>query len=167
MTVTDVQTDEQALTLRITAEYDAPVERAWQLWSDPRQLERWWGPPTYPATFVDHDLSPGASVTYFMTSPEGEKHHGWWKIVSVDAPSRLEFEDGFGQSYTDRNPGMPVSTMVASLDERPGGGTVMTVLTTYSSSEAMEQLVKMGMVEGMTAAMGQIDAILGEAPAAT
>ena len=100
-----------------------------------------------------------------MTSPEGEKHHGWWKIVSVEAPSRLEFEDGFGESYADRNPAMPVSTMVASLDERPGGGTVMTVLTTYSSSEAMEQLVKMGMVEGMTAAMGQIDAILGEAPA--
>ena len=49
----------RALTMTITAEFDAPIERVWQLWADPRQLERWWGPPTYPATVVDHDLSPG------------------------------------------------------------------------------------------------------------
>src|SRR5918995_434428 len=52
------------------------VRRAWQLWADPRQLERWWGPPGYPATFVDHDLTVGSRATYYMTSPEGEKHSG-------------------------------------------------------------------------------------------
>ena len=50
MTVTNVHKDPEALTMTITAEFDAPVERVWQLWADPRQLERWWGPPTYPAT---------------------------------------------------------------------------------------------------------------------
>ena len=59
MTVTNVHKDPDARTMTITAEFDAPVERVWQMWADPRQLERWWGPPTYPATFVDHDLSPG------------------------------------------------------------------------------------------------------------
>jgi hypothetical protein len=32
--------------LVLVAEFDAPIERVWQLWADPRQLERWWGPPT-------------------------------------------------------------------------------------------------------------------------
>lgn len=77
MTVTDVQLDHEALTFAIVSDLAAPPDRAWQLWADPRQLERWWGPPTYPATFVDHDLTPGATITYFMTSPEGEKYHGW------------------------------------------------------------------------------------------
>ena len=72
MTVTNVHKDPDALTMAITVELDATVERAWQLWADPRQLERWWGPPGYPATFVDHDLVGGGRVTYFMTSPEGE-----------------------------------------------------------------------------------------------
>ena len=55
MTVTAVRKDPAALTMTLTAEFDASPERVWQLWADPRQLERWWGPPTYPATFTAHD----------------------------------------------------------------------------------------------------------------
>ena len=69
MTVTSVHKDPEALTMTITAEFDATVERAWQLWADPRQLERWWGPPTYPATVVDHDLAPGGRVTLLHDRP--------------------------------------------------------------------------------------------------
>ncbi|MEJ7695518.1 MAG: SRPBCC domain-containing protein [Candidatus Limnocylindrales bacterium] len=47
MTVTAVRKDPEDLTLTITAQFDASPERVWQLWADPRQLERWWGPPTY------------------------------------------------------------------------------------------------------------------------
>ena len=65
------------------------------MWADPRQLERWWGPPTWPATFVEHDLTTGGGAHYFMTGPEGEKAHGWWRIVAVDEPRSIEFEDGF------------------------------------------------------------------------
>ena len=83
MTVTDVVKDTENRRMTITAEFGAPVERVWQIWADPRQLERWWGPPTYPATVVDHDLSPGGAVNYFMTSPEGDKHAGWWRLSAA------------------------------------------------------------------------------------
>ena len=43
MTVTNVDKDLDARTLTITAEFDAPLERVWELWADPRKLERWWG----------------------------------------------------------------------------------------------------------------------------
>ncbi|MGH9276312.1 MAG: SRPBCC family protein, partial [Acidimicrobiales bacterium] len=81
---TTVDKDPTALTMTVTTELDATVERTWQLWADPRQLERWWGPPTYPATVVEHDLAAGARVRYFMTSPEGEKFYGMWDIVAVE-----------------------------------------------------------------------------------
>jgi hypothetical protein len=71
MTVTDVRKDPAALTMTVASEWDAPIARVWQLWADPRKLERWWGPPTYPATVVEHDLRPGGKVSYFMTSPRG------------------------------------------------------------------------------------------------
>ncbi len=48
MTVTSVRKDPEALTMTFTAELDATVERVWQVWADPRQLERWWGPATRP-----------------------------------------------------------------------------------------------------------------------
>jgi uncharacterized protein YndB with AHSA1/START domain len=161
MTVTDVRKDPHALTLTITAELDADVERSWQLWADPRQLERWWGPPTYPATVVDHDLRPGGRVTYFMTGPEGDKAAGWWEILAVEAPIRLELKDGFADADGRPNDELPVTHTVVTLAERPGGGTAMTVETRFPSLEAMERLVAMGMEEGMVAAMGQIDAMIG------
>jgi uncharacterized protein YndB with AHSA1/START domain len=159
MTVTDVHKDPDALTMTITVELDASVERAWQLWADPRQLERWWGPPTYPATFVDHDLAPGSRASYYMTSPEGEKYHGWWRVLAVDPPHRLEVEDGFADDTGTPNDDLPVGRMVVTLDER-AGRTVMQITSHFASAEAMEQVLAMGQEEGMVEALGQIEAIL-------
>ena len=162
MTVTSVHKDPEALTMTITAELDATVERAWQLWADPRQLERWWGPPTYPATVVDHDLTTGGRVTYFMTGPDGDKAHGWWQVLAVEPPSRLELKDGFADDSGTPNDAMPTTTMVVTLTESDGGGTLMAVETQFPSVQAMEQLVSMGMEEGMAAALGQIPEILAD-----
>jgi hypothetical protein len=42
----------------------------------------------------------------------------------------------------------------------------MTIENLFPSTEAMEQVLAMGMEEGMTQAVGQIDAILAEQPVA-
>ena len=162
MTVTSVEKDPAALTMTLHAAFDAPITSVWQLWADPRRLERWWGPPSHPATFVEHDLRDGGRVTYFMTGPDGEQYHGWWEVLDVEEPRRIEVRDGFG--HPDAPADMPVTTMRVTLDEA-GGGTRMTIVSTFASAEAMEQLVAMGMEEGIVAAMGQMDDILAEAPA--
>ncbi len=159
MTVKDVTKDPATLTLVVTAAFSAPVERVWQLWADPRQLERWWGPPTYPATVVDHELVPGGSVSYFMTGPEGEKYHGWWRVLAVDAPHRLELEDGFADDSGVPNPDMPSVTMRVVLSGE-GGVTQVVATTTFPSLEAMQQLENMGMEEGLRASMAQMDEVL-------
>ncbi|MDT5280104.1 MAG: hypothetical protein QOJ20_1299 [Mycobacterium sp.] len=160
MTVTNVHKDPATMTMTIVSEFDAPIARVWQLWENPRELERWWGPPTYPATFVDHDLTPSGSVTYFMTGPEGDEARGWWRVLAVEAPHRLEFEDGFADDNGDPNPDMPTMTMRVTLNQRPEGGTRMAIATTFPSLEAMEQIIAMGMDEGMASALAQIDELL-------
>ncbi len=160
MTVTHVHKDPDALTMTVTAEFDAPVERVWKLWDDPRLLERWWGPPTYPATVVDHDLSPGGTVTYYMTGPEGDQHRGWWRVLQVGAPRLLEVEDGFADEAGNPNLDMPTTRMHVSLDERGDSGTRVEIRSTFSSLEQMEQLIQMGMEEGLQAAMSQMDALV-------
>lgn len=161
MTVTNVHKDPDALTMTITVELDASVERGWQLWADPRQLERWWGPPTYPATFVHQDLALGSRVIYYMTSPEGERYHGWWEVLAVDPPHRLEVKDGFADDTGAPNDDLPVGRMVVTLEER-GGKTVMGITSHFASAEAMEQVLAMGQEEGMVQALGQIEEILAE-----
>lgn len=160
MTVIDVRKDPAAKQMIVTTEFDADVERVWQVWADPRKLERWWGPPSHPATVVDHDLSAGGSVTYFMTGPEGEKYHGYWTVVSVDAPSGFSFVDGFADDDGNPNDELPTTETRIALLARDGGGTRMIITSTFASAEAMEQLIAMGVEEGIKQALGQIDALV-------
>jgi uncharacterized protein YndB with AHSA1/START domain len=162
MTVTAVRKDPEALTLTVEAEFDASPERVWQLWADPRQLERWWGPPTYPATFTKHNLSPGSRVEYHMTGPEGDQPRGYWDIMEVEAPHRLLVRDGFANDDGTPNTEMPTGLMELVVEEVGAGRTRMSINSTFPSTEVMEQLLAMGQEEGMTQAVGQIDAILAE-----
>jgi uncharacterized protein YndB with AHSA1/START domain len=162
MTVTAVRKDPQTLTMILEAEFEASAERVWQLWADPRQLERWWGPPTYPATFTKHDLSPGSRVEYHMTGPEGDQPRGYWEVVEADPPHRLVFRDGFANDDGTPNPAMPTSMARVRIEEIGAGRTRMSIESIFPSAEAMEQVLAMGMEEGLTQAVGQIDAILAE-----
>ena len=162
MTVKDVTKDPATLTMVVTAEFDVPVERVWQLYADPRQLERWWGPPGFPATVTEHDLTPGGTVRYVMTSPEGEQHGGWWRVLAVDPPRSLEVQDGFADDAGNPDPAMPTMVIRVELAE-VGGVTQMVATSTFPSAEAMEQLVAMGMEEGLRASMGQMDDVLATA----
>jgi len=160
MPVLSTTPDTADLSLTIVAELAAPPSRVWHVWVDPRQLERWWGPPTWPATFVQHDVTVGGTSRYYMTGPEGEKAHGWWRFLALDEPNSLEFEDGFGDSPEQPSEGMPTIHGRVELAETPGGGTRMTVRSSFDTAEQMEQLLSMGMDEGMTLAMGQLDEVL-------
>ena len=160
MTVISVVKDADARTMTITARFDAPIGRVWQVWSDPRQLERWWGPPMYPATVTEHDLAPGGTVAYTMTGPEGERHRGWWHVRAVDPPHALEFEDGFSDADGNPRGDTPTGVIRVALSELSGGGTQMDITAAWASDEAMEQILAMGTDAGMTAAVGQIDELL-------
>lgn len=159
MPIITVDKDLDALTMTFVAEFDAPVERVWQVWEDPRQLERWWGPPGWPATFTRHDFTVGGESRYYMSGPDGERPGGWWEFVTIEAPRYLEWRDGF----TDDN-GEPLrDSMVATMNvalEYIGNRTRVTSVGTFSDAEEFEKVLAMGMEEGMRLAVGQIDAVL-------
>src|SRR5262249_8159499 len=134
MTVIGVVKDLDSLSLILVADFDAPMERVWQLWADPRQLERWWGPPTHPATVEKHELAAGGEVAYFMTGPEGEKSRGWWRVLSVNPPRSLEFTDGFANQDGTPNAAMPTTAGQKQLTER-GGRTPMGLRFAFASGE--------------------------------
>ena len=162
MTVTAVRKDLQRLTLTVEAEFDASPDCIWQLWADPRKLERWWGPPTYAATFTKHDLAPGSRVEYQMTGPAGDQSHGYWDVLEVEPPRRILLRDGFANADGTPNTDMPITTIRVGIDEVAQGRTRMSVESVFPSTEAMEQILAMGTDEGLTQAVSQIDAILAD-----
>ncbi|MHA6523723.1 SRPBCC family protein [Tessaracoccus sp. G1721] len=159
MPVIDVQKYLDQRRLTMTAEFAAPVERLWQLYSDPRQLEKVWGPPTHPATFVDHALTPGGRTTYFMTGPDGEKYYGYWDVTDVQELSSFTFADGFANEDFTPDESLPVGINTYSFTSHDGGTRVV-YDSVYATVEGLQQVLDMGMIEGATGAINQIDAFL-------
>lgn len=162
MSIVSVTKDVDSLSLILVADFDAPIERVWQLWADPRQLERWWGPPTHPATVETHELTAGGEVTYVMTGPGGEESRGWWRVTSVDPPTSLAFTDGFASQDGTPNPAMPATAVQMRLTEH-GSGTRMELRFVFESSEHMGQLERWGAFEVFPQSVGQMDALLAAA----
>ena len=162
MPVVEIHKDTKALTMTVVAQFAAPVARVWAAYSDPRQLERFWGLPEWPATFVRHDFVVGGRSEYYMTGPNGEKSGGFWEFLSIEAPRSFEVEDGFLGPDGRQAPDMPTMRMRFTFEPHDGG-TRMVTLTTFPSLDALEKLVDMGMEEGLKAAIGQIDRVLAEA----
>lgn len=159
MSVVSTATDEAALTLTIIARFDVEPDRVWELWEDPRILERWWGPPTFPATFVRHEFVVGGQSRYFMTGPAGQTSRGWWRIDLLDKPRRIEFANGLAGDDGEPLPGTTPTSASASF-EAVEGGTSMTVTTRFADTEQMQTMLDMGMQEGMAQAIGQIESVL-------
>jgi uncharacterized protein YndB with AHSA1/START domain len=161
MPVISSERDNESLTLTFVAEFDAKPDRVWQVWQDPRQLERWWGPPGWPATFDRHEFEVGGEVRYHMTGPDGEKAPGWWTITAIDPPHRLEFDDGFAGDDGEPLDVKDSTHAVVTLEEIDSG-TRMTLFSTFTSLEQLESMAAMGMEEGLRQAISQVDALLAD-----
>lgn len=161
MPITSVTSDAEALTLTVVGDYPVPVERLWEAYADPRQLERFWGPETWPATFTRHDMAVGGRSQYHMTGPDGGTSRGWWRFLAVEPGRRIEVEDGFAHEDGRPDETMPTMRMVFTF-EPTSTGSRFTSVTYFMSLETMERLVEMGMLEGMRSALGQLDGVLAD-----
>jgi uncharacterized protein YndB with AHSA1/START domain len=157
--ITSVDTDYENLTITLIADFDSPIDQVWELWSDPRKLERWWGPPGYPTTVEKHSLTPGGVVSYFMTGPDGDQLWGRWRVMSVDPPTSLLFTDACADSHGAPLEDSPVSKISVRLLEHEGG-TRMDLRMGFETREDLERIVDMGTVEGLKQGVRQMDGLL-------
>ena len=161
MPITAVQSDPETLTLTAIGDYPVPVARLWAAWTDPRQVERFWGPPQWPATFTRHDVVEGGRSEYHMSGPNGEISRGYWVFDRVEPLRAFEVRDGFAQDDGSPNPAFPETRMRMSFEATATGSRFVAV-STFASLEAMESLLALGMVEGLTAALSQMDEVIAE-----
>ena len=162
MSVTRVDKDPEALTMTITADLDATVERAWRLWAEPRQFEQWWGPPGYPTTVIDHDLRAGGRITFFMEGDQGERHDSTWEVIAADPPNHLELRDADVDDDGRPNDGNAMTALIVDIGARDGGGAWMAICIHFDSQAGMEQVLATGAEVGMRMVVSQIDGVLAD-----
>jgi len=159
--ITSLSKDPQALTMTVVAEFPVDLRRLWDAYADPRRLERFWGPPTYPARFLRHDMAVGGRSEYVMTGPQGQVSRGYWEYLDVQPLARIEVRDGFAHPDGRPDPDLPSMRMLLTFSATPTGAQVRTT-TWFNSADELEKLLAMGMEEGTLAAMGQMDDVLAD-----
>ncbi|QEV98716.1 ATPase [Microbacterium caowuchunii] len=161
MPVTAVNTDTADLTMTVVGDFPAPVARLWRAFTDPRQLERFWGPPGWPATFTYFDFEVGGRARYEMTSPRGEKSRGAWEFLRIEPETGFEVLDGFVDEDGKATADMPSMRMTFEFTETAEGSRV-TCVTTFPSEDALEQMLAMGAEEGSSMAFDQLAIVLSD-----
>lgn len=161
MPITSNTSDTDALTMTVVADFAAELQRLWDAYLDPRQLERFWGPPTWPATFTRHDAATGGRSAYTMTGPDGQSHGGYWEWLAVEPMRCFEVRDGFTTADGEPDPALPTTRAVFAFD-RTDHGSRVTTTTYFGSLPDLEQLLDMGIEEGTREAMGQMDDVLAD-----
>lgn len=161
MPVTSVEKDLDNLSITIVADFAAPLTRLWDAYVDPRQIERFWGPPTYPATFLRHDAAVGGRSVYRMTGPTGDEHYGCWEWTDVNAGASFDIIDWFADETGAPNTQMPAMRANFAF-EATDTGSRLTTISRFDTIEQLKQLLEMGVLEGTKEAMAQIDDVLAD-----
>ena len=80
-----------SLTLKVSRVFDAPRERVFRAWTDPRVLEKWWGPPGFSCPLAQVDLRTGGAYRLGMKPPQGETFYLGGTFREVRPPERLVY----------------------------------------------------------------------------
>lgn len=137
--MTEIETSETSLTIRRT--FDAPRERVWAAWTDPAEVDQWWGPDGFSTTTDAMDVTPGGVWTFEMVGPEGETFPNRIVYDEVDPPECL--------TYTHGSPDDPEQFQVTlSLEDAGDGETGLTMEMRFPAATDLDEAVEFGAVDG-------------------
>lgn len=142
--------------LVLTRVFDAPLERMWKAWTDPRQLAQWWGPAGFTNPVCDIDVRAGGAIRIDMRAPDGTVYPMTGVFREVVAPSRLVFSAGALDAKGD--PLFEVLNTVTFADL--GGRTKLTVHARVLSKTAGAERHLSGMEQGWSQSLIRLEEFL-------
>ena len=102
--------------ITMTRTLDAPRERVWGAFTDPKHVVRWYGGKGFENPVCEMDVRPGGHWRHVMRTPDGAEHALHFVFVEVVRPERLSW-----QAVAHGNVGgepLPLSTV--TLEEHGG-----------------------------------------------
>ena len=157
---TNVATDAAARTITVSRTFAAPRERVFRAFTDPADLAHWWGPEGWQTETLAHELVPGGVWRYVLRGPEGME--SWCKATyrEVAPPERIVYRDEFLDKEGNTVAGLPTMVITVEFTEHDGK-TAVTSATRFASEEDLQQVVAMGVAEGITQTWERLATYLG------
>jgi uncharacterized protein YndB with AHSA1/START domain len=149
-------------TLVTTRVFDAPRERVYKAWTDPKQLAQWFPPEGFTAPVCELEVRVGGAIRIDMKGPEGEPFNGalfpgrgvYREVVPNE---RLVF------TLAPEIAGRTLPTVLMMVQFEHQDGTKKTKLTIHQTLDTVadyEEMVKTGMREGIAESLGKLAGVL-------
>lgn len=155
----DFAINKEANTITIKREFAASRELVWDCYTRSELLDQWFAPKPFTTKTSSMDFSEGGHWHYVMIDPEGPEYWGRMDYITISPIDNYTALDGFCDAAGALTPGMPRSTWDVTFTGVSGRAFVQTVVS-YTSTEALEQVIAMGMQEGLTSTLERLDELL-------
>jgi uncharacterized protein YndB with AHSA1/START domain len=120
---------------------DAPRSLVYAAWTDPDQIQDWFGPEGMVIDTKEVDLNPGGLWRFDMVTSDGLRYSNRMLFLRMEAPALIEVEHGTDQ---DNDPGR--WRMLVTFDEQSDGKTVLTLRQMHPSKRQREAKLGFGAV---------------------
>jgi len=145
--------------IKVTREFDAPVEKVWRAWTEKELLDQWWAPRPWKAVTQSMNFSNGGTWLYYMEGPDGSRHYCRVDYKSISTNKSYELLDAFCDEKGNINTEFPSMNWKVVFN-KADDGTKVDVEITFSSVEDLEKIIEMGFKEGFAAAHNNLDELL-------
>ena len=111
-------------------------------WTDPNQIQEWFGPEGMEIETREIDLIPGGTWRFDMIARDGTRYTSRMVFLRMEALALIEVEHGTDQ---ENDPGK--FRMLVTFDEQSDGKTVLTLRQMHPSKARRDTVIGFGAVE--------------------
>lgn len=147
---------EDAKSIVVTRQFDAPRELVFAAWCDPEHISEWWGPYGFTTTTSAFDFRPGGEWRFVMHGPDGTNyanHVVYEEIVRTERVVYRRFDSDGNDAIHFRD--------TVTFEERDGG-TLLTLRLDFAARELRDRAADMGAIEGGHQTLERLAAYLAE-----
>lgn len=156
----DFTVNKESKTMAIKRAFAADLPLVWNAWTTAELLEKWWAPKPYIVETVSMDFSKGGFWHYAMVSPEGQKHYCKAYYQEIDFEKMFSYRDAFCNEKGEDSNDIPSMHWQNSFVAQTDDITIVNVLIQFESEAALAIIANMGMKEGLTMALENLDEYL-------
>jgi uncharacterized protein YndB with AHSA1/START domain len=146
-------------TITIRREFAAKRKLVWDCYTKSELLDRWFAPKPLTTKTKFMDFNEGGHWHYVMVEPNGQEYWGRMDYQSIQPIDHYTSLDGFCDDTGALNPAFPRSKWNVTFSD-VATHTVVETVVSYASAEALQQVIDMGLKDGLTSTMERLDELL-------
>lgn len=141
-------TTSKSTEIVIARTFDTPRNHVWKAWTEPDQIEQWWGPRGFTTRVDELNFSPGGSFKYTMIDAGGAEYPAVGVFKEITSPERIVATDEFGDDMREAMPDLPTGMITTTTFHESGGRTRLTITIMHQSVEDRQTHEEMGVIDG-------------------